>query len=155
MGTAIESPRKPTMTPYKSCQREEYPEGTGGRHIAHHMLFQHDVMMQLHKVVTERWQTDTLWEAFNKCYSHEFCKSRIAEYELYYSFVSTNYPERVRLETLNNGQNYMASSAVCSEEEMSCCEKKGVLLKGCHDHRVTPYQRDQKNPGLKGDMCCN
>ena len=154
IGTSSLGPRKATLTPYKSCQREGHMNATGARHIVHHMLFQYDVMMHLHNVITERWNVSSLWEAFNTCYKHEFCKSRIAEYELYYAFVSTQYPDRVKVETLINGENYMGSSAICSANEMECCERKGVLLKGCHDHRIKIYEKDPKNPLNKGDMCC-
>eukprot|EP00571_Detonula_confervacea_P001439 CAMPEP_0172323458 /NCGR_PEP_ID=MMETSP1058-20130122/48775_1 /TAXON_ID=83371 /ORGANISM="Detonula confervacea, Strain CCMP 353" /LENGTH=505 /DNA_ID=CAMNT_0013039455 /DNA_START=21 /DNA_END=1535 /DNA_ORIENTATION=+ len=142
MGSTRVGPRQPTLTPYKACQRPEYPNATGGRHIVHHMLFQYDVMMHLHKVIRERWGVSTLWEAFNSCHGHTFCTSRIAEYELYYAFVSEQYTERVRLEPLRNGENYMASSAICDAKEMACCQEKGVLLKGCHDHRINSWRND-------------
>ena len=151
IGTSLNGPRKETMTPYKACIRPEYPNASGGRHIVHHMLFQYDVMMHLHRVVTERWVTSELWEAFNKCNRHKSCQSRIAEYELYFAFASHNYPERVNVVPLINEKDYMAGSAICSSEEMKCCEDKGVLLKGCHDHRIRLWEGDQT---LVGDMCC-
>ncbi|KAL7544568.1 hypothetical protein ACHAWF_007945 [Thalassiosira exigua] len=140
-----------TMTPYEACVRPEYPNSNGARHIVHHMLFQYDVMMHLHNVIKSRWSKSTVWEAFRTCHGQKHCASRIAEYELYFSFVSTNYPQRVRLETLKQGVDYMGSSGVCDAREMACCEERGVLLKGCHDHRVEMWR---KNPRQVGDMCC-
>ncbi|KAL7533391.1 hypothetical protein ACHAXR_007667 [Thalassiosira sp. AJA248-18] len=151
MGSSLQGPRKATLTPYKACQRPEYPNATGARHIAHHMLFQYDVMMHLHGIIATRWNVPTLWQAFNSCHSHDFCKSRIAEYELYFAFVSENYPERVMVGTLTNNVDYMASSAICDKREMKCCEDRGVLLKGCHDHRIKEWE---KYPIMVGDMCC-
>ena len=151
IGTSLNGPREETMSPYTACLRPEYPNSSGGRHIVHHMLFQYDVMMHLHKVVKERWVARELWEAFNKCYRHNFCQSRIAEYELYFAFVSHNYPERVNVVSLTNGKDYMAGSAICSSEEIKCCEDRGVLLKGCHDHRIQLWEEDKT---LVGDMCC-
>ena len=145
-------PRKPTLTPYTACARPEYPNATGARHIVHHMLFQYDVMMHLHRVIRERWDATELWQAFIKCHGHNFCDSRIAEYELYYSFVTTNYAERVRVDTLTNTVDYMGGSAICSAEEMKCCEEQGVLLKGCHDHRIRKYNHHPFESNL-GDMC--
>ncbi|EJK76024.1 hypothetical protein THAOC_02233 [Thalassiosira oceanica] len=151
IGTSLNGPRKETMSPYTACIRPEYPNASGGRHIVHHMMFQYDVMMNLHKVVKERWVTSELWEGFQKCYRHNFCQSRIAEYELYFAFVSHNYPERVNVVSLTNEKDYMAGSAICSSEEMKCCEDRGVLLKGCHDHRILLWEEDET---LVGDMCC-
>ena len=33
------------------------------------------------------------------------------------------------------------NSAICDREEMKCCEEKGVLMKGCHDHRIITYKK--------------
>ena len=106
-----------TMTPYKSCTRPEYTNATGARHIIHHMLFQYDVMVHLHAIITQRWGVLTLWEAASKCYKHDYCQSRVAEYELYYAFVSEQYPERVRLDTLHNGLN------ICKVQEYAVQKK--------------------------------
>lgn len=146
---------KATLTPYRACKRPEYPNATGARHIVHHMLFQYDVMMALHDVISKRWKAKTLWQAFNYCHIRPHCDSRIAEYELYFAFVSENYPDRVRLERLTNGENYMGSSAICNAREMKCCEEKGVLLKGCHDHRIKAFidSKGSRKSSL-GDMCC-
>ncbi|KAL9178808.1 hypothetical protein ACHAXT_003939 [Thalassiosira profunda] len=154
IGTSRQGPRKPTLSPYKACRRPEYPDATGGRHIVHHMLFQSDVMKHLHSVVASRWKSKSLWEAFNRCYQQEFCQSRVAEYELYFAFVSENYPQRVKVDVLTNLVDYMGSSAICTEEEMQCCERKGVLLKGCHDHRIQWWKDAPHDPATVGDMCC-
>lgn len=151
-GASVDGPRKKTMSPYEACERPEYPNATGARHIVHHMLFQYDVMRHLHDVITQRWNVSTVWEAFRMCHSHNFCESRVAEYELYFAFVATNYPERVQVQPLVNGKDYMGASAVCTEEEMKCCRERGVLLKGCHDHRIRWHE---KNPAMVGDMCCS
>ena len=74
----------------------------------------------------------------------------MAEYELYYSFVSEHYPSRMHIEHLISGVDWM-NGAVCDTEEMNCCHEKNVLLKGCHDHRIKMYQVDNSDPG---DMCC-
>jgi hypothetical protein len=140
-----------TLTPYKSCVRPEYTNSSGLRHIAHHMLFQHDVMTSLHDAVNKAWNTTSLWDASNKCFGFEFCRGRVAEYELYFSFVSENYPLRIGLERLKDGRDYMGGSAICDEEEIRCCREKSVLLKGCHSHRVEGWK---KNPGAVGSMCC-
>lgn len=139
------SPKHATLTPYKACVRTKYPNATGARHIVHHMLFQRDVMMSLHDVIVRRWDVSTLWEASCICHKLDHCRSRVSEYELYYAFISERYPERVRLETLIEGQNYVGSSSMCDAREMKCCYERGVLLKGCHDHRV-----GKNNLGL----CC-
>ncbi|KAL3783616.1 hypothetical protein ACHAW5_006437 [Stephanodiscus triporus] len=91
--------------------------------------------MSLHDVIIRRWNVSTLWEASRICHKLDHCRSRVSEYELYYAYVSEQYPERVRLETLIEGQNYMGSSSTCDAREMKCCYERGVLLKGCHDHR--------------------
>lgn len=141
-----------TATPYKSCLRESYPNSTGVRHIAHHMLFQYDVMSHLHRTINNAWDTPSVWNAFVICQGIEgYCASRIAEYELYYSFVSEHYPERVHLEVLTDAVDIVLGSAICDEEEMKCCRKQGVLLKGCHDHRLKKYNADSSEVG---GMCC-
>jgi hypothetical protein len=143
--------KKRTVTPYKACRRSEHPEASGARHIAHHMLFQYDVITHLHKTINKAWKTSSVWEASRKCYQHYSCKSRIAEYELYYSFLNEHYPERIHLETLKNTVNFMSGSAICDADEMHCCEEKRVLLKACHDHRVTQWKTNRTD---FGDMCC-
>jgi len=146
-----------TVTPYSACRREKYPNATGARHIAHHMLFQYDVMMHLHSTINKAWSLPNIWAAFMKCSRFEFCKSRVAEYELYFSFISFNYPDRVYLEQLVNGVNYMAGSAICTNDEMECCREKSVLLKGCHNHRIDALKeakgRFQRKHAI-GEMCC-
>ena len=64
-------------------------------------------MTHLHDAINETWKTLSIWRAFKEYYTFDFCKSRVAEYELYYCFVSEHYPERVHLETLTNEVNYM------------------------------------------------
>ena len=73
----------------------------------------------------------------------------MAEYPLYFAFLEKNYPERVNKVELHNDVEIM-NSAICSKEEMECCAKKGVLLKGCHDHRLEIYAKS----GDPGTMCC-
>jgi hypothetical protein len=148
-----------TVTPYTACQRPEYPNATGARHIAHHMIFQYDVMMHLHSTITKAWKLPNIWHAFVKCFrnSGKVCKGRISEYELYYSFISYNYPDRVQVETLVNGESIMIASAVCNVNEMECCHNQGVLLKGCHDHRIQAVQKaknENERVWATGDMCC-
>jgi len=75
----------------------------------------------------------------------------VAEYELYHAFVSENYPERMHSETLIEGVNFMGGSAVCDAEEIECCREMGVVLKGCHNHRIREYNRD---PTQTGSICC-
>ena len=140
-----------TLSPYKSCSRPEFPNSTGYRHIPHHMLFQYDIMQSLHTAVTNAWNTSTLWEASNKCFKHKYCQGRVSEYELYFNFVSEQFPERIQTETITQLKDVMLGSAICDEEEMECCREKNVLLKGCHDHRISNWR---KNPRDVGDMCC-
>ena len=146
---ADEYNHKHTKTPYKSCIRPQYPNAKGARHIVHFMLFQYDVMNHLHKLITQAWASPSLWAAVTRCHQHEFCKGRIAEYELYYSFVSAFYPERMHIKRLTPGKDWM-NSAICNEEEMKCCRENNVLLKGCHDHRIKYHLAG----GDPGDMCC-
>jgi hypothetical protein len=134
------SPQHATLTPYKACARPEYPNATGARHIVHHMLFQRDVMMSLHDAITRRWNVSTLWEASTICHKLDHCTGRVSEYELYYAYVTEIYSERVRLETLMDGKNYVGSSSSCEARETKCCEERGVLLKGCHDHRSRDHR---------------
>lgn len=134
------SPQHATLTPYRACARPQYPNATGARHIVHHMLFQRDVMMSLHDAITRRWNVTTLWEASTICHKLDHCTGRVSEYELYFAYVSERYPERVRLETLKNGMNYVGSSSSCDATETKCCEERRVLLKGCHDHRARNHQ---------------
>ena len=114
-------------------------------------------MMHLHSAITKAWSLSNIWQAFVKCHPLEFCNSRVAEYEVYYSFISTNYPERVHLERLLNGVNYMGGSSVCTDDEMECCREKKVLLKGCHNHRIdamkTARDEDEREFAM-GNMCC-
>jgi hypothetical protein len=135
-----------TVTPYRACQRTEYRNASGARHITHHMLFQYDVMMHLHSTIEKAWSTN-VWEAFTKCHrNYDFCKSRVSEFELYYSFVSVHYPERLHVVTLVEDVDFVLSSGICSDHEMECCRNKQVLLKGCHNHRV--------GEANAGGMCC-
>ena len=129
---------------------QEFTNSTGLRHTAHHMIFQYDIMTDLHNTINQAWNTTTLWDASNKCYSFEFCKGRVAEYKLYSAFVRENYPQRIHFETLKNGVNFMGGSAICEKEEIKCCREKSVLLKGCHVHRISSWR---KNPNNVGDMC--
>jgi hypothetical protein len=138
-----------TQTPYKSCRRSQYPDATGGRHIVHFMLFQQDVMEHLHETITKAWGVSNLWKAATTCHKYSFCKGRIAEYELYYAFMLNFYPERMHIEHLISGKDWM-NSAICDVEEMECCREKNVLLKGCHDHRIKNYELGDD----PGDMCC-
>ena len=140
---------KHTKTPYKPCIRPQYPNATGARHIVHFMLFQQDVMNHLHDLITQAWGTSSLWASITACHNFEFCKGRIAEYELYYSFVSEFYPERMLIEQLTPGKDWM-NSAICNEKEMKCCRDNYVLLKGCHDHRIKNHLAGDD----PGDMCC-
>jgi hypothetical protein len=73
---------------------------------------------------------------------------------LYFAFVENNYPEIVRLIPAKPHVDVM-DSGLCSQEEMKCCEEKGVLLKGCHDHRVKLFIDSGGRDWLgKGDICC-
>lgn len=146
---ADEFNHKHTRTPYKSCRRPEYPDAIGARHIVHFMLFQHDVMQHLHQLVTMAWNASSLWQAVTTCHKYEFCAGRIAEYELYFAFVASFYLERMQIDRLTPGKDWM-NSAVCDAREMQCCREKNVLLKGCHDHRIKKYLIDDD----PGDMCC-
>eukprot|EP00985_Skeletonema_marinoi_P000843 scaffold327_cov93-Skeletonema_marinoi.AAC.1 len=144
-----------TVTPYRACRRAEYPNATGARHIAHHMLFQYDVMMHLHSTIKRAWSLPNIWQAFVKC--HKLTKSRVAEYELYYSFVSFHYPERVLLKNLQNGADFMGGSSICNDHEMECCRNQNVLLKGCHNHRIEAMNTAESKVekfGAMGEMCC-
>ncbi len=155
--TVSDTKQMDTATPYKACRRAEYPNASGKRHIAHHMLFQYDVMMDLHATINKAWSTSNIWQAFVKCHRVDFCKSRVSEYELYYAFISFHYPERVHMESLVNGENFIEASAVCTDDEMECCRKKDVLLKGCHDHRIDLMNKAKNNAEkffAMGDMCC-
>eukprot|EP00986_Skeletonema_menzelii_P015077 scaffold11014_cov137-Skeletonema_menzelii.AAC.3 len=155
--TRLNTTQLDTVTPYSACRRAEYPNATGKRHISHHMLFQYDVMMHLHDTIKKAWSAPNIWQAFVKCHRQDFCKSRVSEYELYFSFISVHYPQRVHLESLENGVDMMLASAVCTADEMECCRKRGVLLKGCHDHRID-LMNNAKSNGQRvhamGDMCC-
>lgn len=139
-----------TLSPYTSCNRPEFATSTGYRHIGHHMLFQYDVMMSLHDAVVKSWNTTWLWQASNKCFKYKFCQGRVSEYELYFNYVREHYPQRLQLETVKQGRDIMLGSAICDEQEMECCREQSVVLKGCHDHRVS-YWRE--NPEAVGDMC--
>eukprot|EP00581_Thalassiosira_minuscula_P014576 CAMPEP_0183712858 /NCGR_PEP_ID=MMETSP0737-20130205/7913_1 /TAXON_ID=385413 /ORGANISM="Thalassiosira miniscula, Strain CCMP1093" /LENGTH=378 /DNA_ID=CAMNT_0025941577 /DNA_START=170 /DNA_END=1303 /DNA_ORIENTATION=+ len=128
-----------TLTPFKACRRPEYTNSSGLRHIGHHMLFQYDIMNDLHNAAMKAWNATNFWDAANVCFQHDYCNGRVAEYELYFSFVSENYPHRVNLETIEDGVDIMLFSAICDEKEMACCREKSVLLKGCHDHRIASW----------------
>ena len=104
---------------------------SGCRHILHHMLLQRDVMTALHRDVNELWGGRSLWESFMMCWATRPCQGRVSEYEMYYSYVSCKFPERVKDERFE----FRNAAGDCSEKEMERCRAKGVLLKGCHDHR--------------------
>jgi hypothetical protein len=142
-----------THTPYLQCKQT--PESGHVFQVGHHhMLFQRDIMGALHRTIEHAWNASSLWEAANLCYRHEFCQSRVAEYRLYFAFVENNYPEIVRLIPAKPHVDVM-DSGLCSQEEMKCCEEKGVLLKGCHDHRVKLFIDSGGRDWLgKGDICC-
>ncbi|KAL3788233.1 hypothetical protein ACHAWO_012622 [Cyclotella atomus] len=146
---ADEFNHKHTLTPYKSCRRPQYSDANGARHIVHFMLFQQDVMRHLHQLVTKSWHASSVWQAVTACHKYEFCKGRISEYELYYAFMVSFYPERMHVHRLTPGKDWM-NSAICGDREMQCCREKNVLLKGCHDHRIKKYLIDDD----PGDMCC-
>lgn len=119
------------------CHGEDEPitqQHTGIRHVTHHMLFQRDVMAHLHSYLNDRWSTNSLWEAASDCYKLTECKSRVAEYEVYHQFAVCYHPDRVmdRLLTMSDFKN---AAGECNIAEMKKCREKGVLLKGCHDHR--------------------
>ena len=123
-----------THSPYLQCVRPD-GRGDGLRVGQHHILFQHDIMKELHNTVTQAWKVQSLWDASNVCFQYSYCAGRVAEYLLYYAFVLENYPERIRQIPMKSGVDVM-DSGVCEEEEMKCCRDKQVLLKGCHDHRL-------------------
>lgn len=77
-------------------------------------------------------------------------QGRISEFELYFSFISNFYRERMTIEVLTPGKDWM-NSAVCNANEMKCCREHNVLLKGCHDHRIKRYTEGAD----AGDMCCD
>ena len=140
-----------TYSPYLQCKRgPDYP--SDGLFVGyHHILFQRDVMDALHRVIKRAWNVTSVWDAANKCFQHSYCQGtrRIAEYPLYFAFLEKNYPERVRkVKTRNNIE--VINSGVCNKQEMECCERKGVLLKGCHDHSRQMYLKH----GVTGGVCC-
>mmetsp|Transcript_8723 Transcript_8723/g.18637 ORF Transcript_8723/g.18637 Transcript_8723/m.18637 type:complete len:414 (+) Transcript_8723:85-1326(+) len=140
-----------TVTPYKSCRQTPEQDATGLRHIIHHMLFQFDVMTQLHQTINRAWNSSSIWEAAVECFRiKNYCAGRVAEYELYYSFLAEHYPERINVEVLKKS-DVMLASAICDAKEMQCCRDQNVLLKGCHDHRINEYK---ENKSLTGDICC-
>eukprot|EP00956_Cyclotella_meneghiniana_P006735 scaffold8963_cov63-Cyclotella_meneghiniana.AAC.8 len=108
--------------PYYKCVR---PDGCGdGLRVGHHhILFQHDIMKELHNTVTQAWKVQSLWDASNVCFQHSYFAGRVAEYLLYYAFVLENYPERIRQIPMKSGVDVM-DSGVCEEEEMKCCRDK-------------------------------
>ena len=65
--------------------------------------------------------------------------------------MSEQFPERIQTETITQLKDVMLGSAICDADEMECCREKNVLLKGCHDHRISNWR---KNPSDVGDMCC-
>ncbi len=140
-----------TLSPYKSCRQTPQQDATGLRHIIHHMMFQYDVMNHLHQTINKAWNSSSIWEAAVECFGiKNYCAGRVAEYELYYSFLAEHYPERINVEVLKNN-DVMLASAICDAEEMQCCRHQNVLLKGCHDHRINEYKNDKN---MTGDMCC-
>ncbi|KAL7541617.1 hypothetical protein ACHAXR_011071 [Thalassiosira sp. AJA248-18] len=64
-GQEIQHRLAKTLTPFKSCMRPEFSNSSGFRHIAHHMLFQYDVMNNLHSAVKKAWNTSTLWASIS------------------------------------------------------------------------------------------
>ena len=149
---ADEFNHKHTQTPFTSCRRPQYPNANGARHIVHFMLFQHDVMENLHRTFMSIWGVTSLWEAIITCNKYKFCQSRISEFELYFTFLQSFYSDRmhINVERLTPGKDWM-NSGICDAREMKCCHDKNVLLKGCHDHRLAIFQQH----GNKGDMCCD
>lgn len=154
-----------SMAPFPWCDRSQVGEDVhvvesktredgfivGERHIAHHMLFQRDVMEHLHQSIQMLWGTDTLWHALVKCFKGNYgCNSRVAEYELYFSWVYHQFRERLQVEYFTQGNSFMGGSSICNRQEMECCQRQNVLLKGCHDHRVK-FWPESDDPG---DMCC-
>lgn len=107
------------------------PDATGDRHIAHHMLFQRDVMAALHAKAIENFGGSSLWEASMNCWNHpgQKCRGRVAEYELYYVFAACRHPSRV----LDTWPIFVGSGNNCSVAEMEICAERGVLLKMCNN----------------------
>lgn len=141
-----------THSPYLQCKQTPDHSGHGFRVGHHHILFQQDVMSELHRTIEHAWNETSLWSASNTCFQHDYCKGRVAEYLLYFAFLENKYPERVRMVPMMPGVDVM-DSGVCDKEEMKCCEQRLVLLKGCHDHRVSAYM--ESNGTHTGDMCCS
>ena len=109
-----------------------FDDSNGCRHILHHMLFQRDVMYSLHKDAMGLWGGDSMWAAVRNCWTTASCKGRVSEYELYFTYVDCVFHERVKEEFFP----FVLAAGDCSVEEMKICRAKGVLLKGCHDHRI-------------------
>ncbi|KAL7503033.1 hypothetical protein ACHAXN_002699, partial [Cyclotella atomus] len=119
----------------------------------HHILFQRDVMIDIHHTIEHARNETSLWRAANTCFKEHasYCAGRVAEYLLYFAFLENRYPERITMVPLKWTVDVM-NSGVCDEEEMKCCEQREVLMKGCHDHRVEEYRAS--NGTVTGDMCC-
>lgn len=152
-----------SMAPYPWCHRNESNKGLihydirhsqqlglpfqlGERHIVHHMLFQRDVMEHMHQSIQTLWNVTSLWHAALKCRKLGWCYGRVSEYELYYSWVYHQFPQRVQVKYEINDRTFMTASGFCNSHEMDCCHTKKVLLKGCHDHRIKIHS--------KAYMCC-
>lgn len=140
-----------THSPYLQCKNTPDDPRHGLRVGHHHILFQRDVMSQLHRTIEHAWNETSLWRASNTCFKQPYCAGRVAEYLLYFAFLENKYNERITLVPLKIGVDVM-DSGVCEKEDMLCCEQREVLLKGCHDHRVGQYRAS--NGTITGDMCC-
>lgn len=108
------------------------PWATGVFHIAHHMLFQRDVMSGLHATTIAAHGGASLWEATSRCARntpHGKCLSRFAEYELYYTYAECKHKDRV----IDQALPWVATGGDCSGPEMEICRQKGALLKMCND----------------------
>eukprot|EP00035_Acanthoeca_spectabilis_P040454 m.70043 g.70043 ORF g.70043 m.70043 type:complete len:470 (-) comp9994_c0_seq2:260-1669(-) len=117
-------------------------ESSGARHIMHHMLFQRDVMADMHASIMRAHGGGSLWEAGARCWKltpKGGCQGRVAEYEIYYTFVDCKYHDRV----LDVSPPVIASGGNCTPGEMDICAAKGVLLKMCN------------GPGIHGRGPCS
>jgi hypothetical protein len=108
------------------------PWATGVFHIAHHMLFQRDVMQGLHSAAIAAHGGGSLWEATERCAHNtpnRSCLGRFAEYELYYTYAECKHKSRV----IDAALPFIGSGGNCSRAEMEICRQKGALLKMCND----------------------
>ena len=140
-----------TYSPYLQCQRGPENPGDGLFVGYHHILIQRDVMDALHRAIKQAWNATSVWDAAIECYKYSYCRGRgrITEYPLYFAFLEKNYPEKIRKVRVTPGVEVM-NSGLCIKKEMECCEKKGVIMKGCHNHRREIYLKH----GLPGEICC-